>query len=224
MTDITSETPETADVVRSELQTALQQVEGSTDGTTFERVWNDIVGRYREPHRRYHNLRHVERMLTHALKLADAVNLNDTSAVVLAAVWHDVIYDPTRHDNEEASAVLAHTHLARLNVSPAVRTQVADLIRMTAGHHADPDDLQQAVLADADLAALADIPEDYQAVNDAIRIEYQHVSDVLWQAGRSQFINDFLERPAIFTTDVGRQQFEGQARDNLQQELQSLTN
>ena len=61
----------------------------------------ELTRRYTEPHRRYHDLRHIADMLCkgEALKLSDEQ--------VMAVWFHDAIYDPTSKTNEADSAVLA---------------------------------------------------------------------------------------------------------------------
>lgn len=58
---------------------------------------------YSEPHRRYHNLIHISSMFTNLI--ANYSNLNELSKNYIHAAisFHDVIYDPTRTDNEERS-------------------------------------------------------------------------------------------------------------------------
>jgi predicted metal-dependent HD superfamily phosphohydrolase len=49
--------------------------------------------------------------------------------------WHDVVYDPTRSDNEELSAELAEQHVAA-----QLRDEVGRLIRLTRTHQVEPSD------------------------------------------------------------------------------------
>src|SRR5687767_15395590 len=64
-----------------------------------------LIARYSEPHRAYHNIRHIEECF-HAL--APAAHLAERLAEVHLALWfHDAIYDPRGKDNEQASADLA---------------------------------------------------------------------------------------------------------------------
>jgi pantetheine-phosphate adenylyltransferase len=61
---------------------------------------SDVINRYDEPHRFYHTLEHIEFVLK---------QLHDTGVlthdeVFLAAVFHDIIYNPQSKTNEEDSA------------------------------------------------------------------------------------------------------------------------
>ena len=90
-----------------------------------------LLQRYREPHRRYHNVDHLRQVLTMIDSLADN---QDLFLVRLAAWFHDAIYDipPRELTNEEASARLAIRELGRAGLEQEDLTQVARLVRLTA--------------------------------------------------------------------------------------------
>lgn len=196
------------------------------------RAWQDLAGhgaaalgeelltRYAEPHRRYHDTRH----LTTVLDLVDTLEqyADDPRAVRFAAWYHDAVYDPTRPDNEEHSAALAETELPALGARPAFVREVARLVRLTATHDPAPNDRDGAVLCDADLAILAAPPEEYAAYAAAIREEYAHLPEPEFRAGRAAVLRRLLDRPALFHTPYGQQRFEDRARANLGTELTLL--
>ena len=92
-----------------------------------------LVERYREPWRRYHDVRHLLAVLRQVDALAGD---QDLFIVRLAAWFHDAVYDiPSRElTNEEASARLALRELSRAGLEQEDLTQVARLVRMTAEH------------------------------------------------------------------------------------------
>src|SRR5437868_5756855 len=61
-----------------------------------------LLGAYESADRHYHNLRHLQ----HCLRELDLARkeAKDPAAIELAIWYHDAIYDPTRHDNEQRSA------------------------------------------------------------------------------------------------------------------------
>ena len=61
-----------------------------------------LIEAYAEPHRRYHDVRHLREVLGHIDELAPAAQ--DADLVRLAAWFHDAVYDPIRADNEDVSA------------------------------------------------------------------------------------------------------------------------
>lgn len=194
---------------------------GTRSGATWNRLvgdetsWADVVRRYGEPHRAYHTLVHIEDVLG----VLEELGVTDP-AVLLAAVLHDVVYDPTRGDNEAASADYARHVLAHLDEGTVERT--AELILATASHEIGAErDPGRAALLDADLAILAAPPDDYEAYSRAIRREYAHVRDDAYRAGRARVLETFLSRSRIFFTDELRTR-EEQARANLRREIDAL--
>ena len=78
----------------------------------------ELRARYAEPHRRYHNLVHVEAVSRPLISwLLRNRSLMTIGLVVRLAAWfHDAVYDPRATDNEERSAQLAHATLAESGV------------------------------------------------------------------------------------------------------------
>ena len=77
-------------------------------------AFDDVVGRHREAHRRYHGVRHVTWVVRHVHELAAPSPSTDVDAIVAAAFFHDAVYDPGASDNEAQSAALAERVLAEL--------------------------------------------------------------------------------------------------------------
>jgi len=178
-----------------------------------------LLDRWAEPHRRYHDRRHLREVLA----AVDAMTApgEPPAAALLAAYWHDAVYDPRSVDNEERSAVLATTVLTALGVAPDLAAEVARLVRATADHVVDPDDPVGALLSDADLAVLAAAPERYAEYAAAVRVEYAHVPDAAFAAGRSAVLRSLVDRPRVYTG--GRPGWETRARANVSAELDRLS-
>ncbi len=179
-----------------------------------------LLAAYSEPARRYHDLQHLTEVLTHVDELADVAT--DADAVRLAAWFHDVVYDPTRSDNEERSAERAEHDLVALRVPADRVAEVARLVRLTAGHDPQPDDRDGAVLCDADLAVLAGEPSAYRAYARAVRQEYGHLTDADFRTGRAAVLRALLDRPQLYRTAHGIERWARPARANLLAELADL--
>lgn len=179
-------------------------------------VGANLLARYAEPHRRYHDVHHLETVLRHVDELAPCAA---SPAVVRVAAWfHDAVYDPNRRDNEERSAKLAEDLLAQLRVDPRVIAEVARLVRATSTHAAQPGDGNAAALCDADLAILASDRRPYAAYVEGVRGEYAHLSDDAFARGRAAVLRGLLARGALYATARGRD-WEAAARRNLTAEL-----
>lgn len=179
----------------------------------------ELLARYAEPHRGYHDLAHLDEVLHRVDQLADEAE--DVATVRLAAWFHDAVYDPSAEDNEEASARLATRVLTGLRVPDEVAARVADLVRVTVDHEPGAD-RDGAVLCDADLAVLASDAPRYTTYVDGVRTEYRHLDDATFAAGRARVLRSLLDRPWLFHTSHGRATWEAPARANLRGELSRL--
>lgn len=183
-----------------------------------------LVERYAEPHRSYHDARHLAEVLDRLdLLLPEVAGSVDREAVVLAAWFHDAVYDtgPDRAaHNEERSAVLAESELRRAGVPPDRVAEVARLVRLTAEHDAAADDPAGAVLCDADLGVLAAEPDRYDEYATAVREEYAHVPDDAFRHGRAGVLRRLLALDPIFRTAPAA--WERAARANVMRELAAL--
>jgi predicted metal-dependent HD superfamily phosphohydrolase len=184
----------------------------------LDAVFEEIVSRYSEPHRAYHNLRHIEQVLDVVDYLARYAV--DIQAVRLAAWFHDIVYDPRGQENEAASADLARELLAQVGYMS--KGAVASMILATRDHEHEGADLDTLVLLDADLAILGASPETYEEYAMAIRKEYFWVPDARFYTGRSDVLRRLLSRATLFALPEMRERFEAQARRNMEAELQSL--
>jgi pantetheine-phosphate adenylyltransferase len=60
-----------------------------------------VLENYNQPHRYYHNLNHITAVLEHIAQKGELAS----DVLFLAAVFHDIIYNPRAIDNEEQSAL-----------------------------------------------------------------------------------------------------------------------
>jgi predicted metal-dependent HD superfamily phosphohydrolase len=191
-------------------------------------AWFDtVLDLHRQPHRRYHGVRHVGWVVRHVLELGTqhAGRVADLGAVVAAAFFHDAVYEATRTDNEAVSAALARRALGELGWAVGRADTVAELVLATAAHVAvsDPDGpLDAAVLLAADLAVLAADPASYAEYVTGVRAEYAHVSDADWAVGRGRVLRGFAGRPAIYDPALALDGWERRARGNIAAELSEL--
>lgn len=178
----------------------------------------ELLGAWDRPG--YHDLRHLAEVLARIEELAAAGLGFAREPVLLAAWFHDAVYDGER-DAEERSAAWAERSLPSY-VGETGAAEVARLVRMTETHDPAPEDLDGCVLSDADLAVLAAPPDRYAAYVTGVREEYAHLDEETFRRGRAQVLASFAERPALFRTDHARDRWEAAARANLAAELAAL--
>ncbi len=176
---------------------------------------------YAQPHRRYHARAHIDDCLA---KLDAVSDLSDSDRRLLtwAIWWHDAVYDPTRGDNEDASADLAQRDLPALGATAAQIGEVCRLVLLTKGHTVGAGDRLGALMVSIDLSILGAAPADYDAYAAAVREEYAHVADAAFRAGRLGVLLGFIEAPAIFPDPDFRALYEATARANLTREIAAL--
>lgn len=176
--------------------------------------------------RGHHDRRHLAEVLGHLDVLTppgDPVR----EAVVLAAWFHDVVYDPATSssggDDEERSAVLAESSLREAGAPDGLVAEVGRLVRLTRTHRPMPDDRAGELLCDADLAVLAAGPDRYAEYVAGVRAEYAHVDDAAFAAGRAAVLRDLLAKPTLFHTPAARDRWEQRARRNVEDEIRRLS-
>jgi predicted metal-dependent HD superfamily phosphohydrolase len=213
------------DWLRAEWDQLIARLEA--DATAAEPIFADLVQRYSEPHRAYHNLHHIRHVLETINQLADeTINPDIPKApdiVRLAGWFHDVIYDPRAKDNEERSAAHAEDALRRLGIAEDMIRRVGELILLTKKHTAE--DADGHVLVDADLAILGAPEEEYRRYAAAIREEYAWVPEEDYRKGRRQVLGGFLSRLRhlqLFWTAGAVEAFNRQAITNLECEFSML--
>lgn len=232
------------DFLRAEWTTAGARV-GAPDPPAWRALGEDLLRRWSEPHRRYHDLVHLQDVLLALDQLSDDVApasggppastppTTIPSAVVLAAFFHDAVYDAVPGRDERRSAALAQRELTAAGLPAALAEDVARLVLTTApASGADSrcdavdDDAARphdaALLRDADLAILAAGPKRYAAYAAAVRAEYAHVPEADFRRGRAAILQGFLDLPWIFATAAGRERWEVRARDNVAREVAEL--
>lgn len=181
---------------------------------------DELAAAYADPSRGYHDTRHLTEVLTRLDELAGAGVAYDATPVLLAAWFHDAVYDGER-DAEERSAAWAEDALAAVAPAPVV-TEVARLVRLTETHQPDDADANGCALSDADLAILAAPGERYDEYTAAVRREYAHLPDDVFLAGRAAVLRGLADKPHLFHTAYARERWESPARANLERELAVL--
>ncbi|WP_309727979.1 hypothetical protein [Chamaesiphon sp. OTE_75_metabat_556] len=192
----------------------------------IDRIFQLLIAAYTHPDRHYHNLNHIYHLLAIIQRFdressPNSVHLQDASSVILAAWFHDFVYDPQATDNEIQSAKAATELLANLHVSLDL-DRIERLILATQGHQIDPDDADLCMFLDADLAILGADPVRYAAYVRSIRREYDWVDEASYRTGRRRVLVSFLQRDRLYHTDLLFDELEAIARVNLQQEINLL--
>jgi predicted metal-dependent HD superfamily phosphohydrolase len=183
------------------------------------KILEEVISKYSEPHRSYHNLSHVYSLLMMAEEYYDFI---ENPILFELSIWfHDLIYDPSRNDNEEKSAERALELLSPF-LADSFLENLKQMILSTIEHAPILKDQDNELFLDLDMSVLATEPTIYNQYTAAIRKEFSIFSDELYQAGRKSVLEKFMAGDQIFLTDFFKENFEKQVVDNIQNELSSL--
>jgi predicted metal-dependent HD superfamily phosphohydrolase len=184
--------------------------------TTFRR----LIDAYSEPHRHYHNLRHI----SECQREFDAVldHAKATEPIELAIWFHDAIYDTKETDNEEKSARWAEEFLASHGAAAELVDKVSKLVLATKRHDIGLDD-DAGLLIDIDLSILGQPEKRFWEYETQIRQEYSWVNHALFKQKRVQILDAFLVRERIYSTRWFYERYEQQARRNLRASIERLS-
>ena len=187
---------------------------------SIDNLWKDIATAYSKKGRHYHNLAHLDNVLSELLQVKELIN--DWQTIIFSIAYHDFIYDPLKQDNEELSAEVASNKLALLNASNEHKDKCSRQILATKGHQLSPDP-DTNYFTDADLAILGSEPDTYDEYTRQIRKEYKYFPNLTYNPGRKKVLKHFLQMEKIFKTSFFAGKYEEQARINLKKELETLS-
>lgn len=191
-----------------------------TDNTTLiNNTFTDLMNDYMGEKRHYHDLSHINNLLT--LLEENKFRVSDEDALFFAIWFHDAIYDTWKSNNEEQSADYAD-EILRQTAMPISRIEkVVDYIKATKSHTSHGDNDLELFL-DFDLSILGAEPSIYDVYTRQIREEFSIYPSFIYNRGRRKAMRHLIERPYIYQTDEFRRQFEAKARENIQRELDNL--
>lgn len=182
-------------------------------------LYRRLVDCWSEKHRHYHTMQH----LGECLDLFEKVHhtARRPAEIELALWFHDVFYDPRRDDNEERSAQWARECALQAGLPAETADRLHSLV-MATRHEAVPEDADAQLLVDVDLAILGSDAARFDESDAQIRLEYAHVPEDEYRAGRRRVLGEFLARPRLYSTDYFYSRYELPARENLSRTLARL--
>ena len=180
--------------------------------------FDDILGRYTEPHRAYHGVRHIERCLDQFDGLG---RLAERPELVELALWlHDAVYDTRASDNEARSADLSR-RLLRDAGSPGLGDVVAAMIMATTHQDAPPVG-DAALVSDIDLSILGADQDEYDAYTIEVRQEYSWVPEEAFRVGRLKVLKSIFSKGTFFHHKACAALWEARAQENVRREMNVL--
>lgn len=182
-----------------------------------EAVWRELERHYSEPHRHYHDKRHLAYCLAQLDLVTDIV---EHPKQVETAIWfHDLINHPASTDNERRSA----DQFRELAVG-AMEADFIDAVEkliLATTHRGSPKEKDQQFICDIDLASFGCPWECFMQDSTAVKAEFIGTDEEYYQ-GKTAFLHAMLRRGKIFLTDFFNARYERQARENIQRLLRLI--
>jgi predicted metal-dependent HD superfamily phosphohydrolase len=147
-------------------------------------LWN-------EKHRHYHNITHLQQIITdiqNNLAFSD-LSLVEKHTLLLAAFFHDSIYDPKKKDNEDRS--IKFFKQSYIGKDAIMVEKVSKLIDITK-YRKRPTEKLQRILWDADNAGFKKGFDHLLIVENNIRKEYPLTSNISYREGRIKFLESCI--------------------------------
>ena len=182
-------------------------------------AYERLMQHWREPHRRYHTVEHLQECLD---AFDDAAELAVKPGEVELAIWyHDAVYEIGVDCNELKSAYLAERAMTAAGCDREAIGRVRSLILATR-HHGQPETTDEALLIDIDLSILGGATARFDRFDADIREEYHAIPWSKYVTGRRQVLRGFLERPRLYFTGHFHDRLAAPAHTNLSRALKRL--
>ena len=140
---------------------------------------------YREPHRFYHTLAHLDDLIDQLHQR----NLDNNPALLLATVYHDVVYNPQSGTNEEDSAQYFEETFTG---DETLKSEVRQIIRDTKTHQASTN--LSAIFCEIDLDILNRPLGELIKYEHQIFKEFQFADHTLYQSKRVEVLKQLRQQ------------------------------
>lgn len=150
-----------------------------------------LLDMWNESHRSYHNLEHLNYLVNEidSLYQENKIDEGQSNKLILVALFHDIIYDPNRNDNEEKSADF---FLSLCEEKNADIIEIKDAILDTKTHN--PNGKLSKIFSDLDMDI---IEKDFDTLlkwENGIRKEYSKYDNDTYKIGRLEFLDSLLDK------------------------------
>ncbi len=190
--------------------------------STFGELINEVKPMYDAGGRYYHNWDHIQEGLDFIIKYYPQLLGTDSHAksrgerLILAWLFHDVIYSVDSTENEHKSGMFALDTLSYISKFDCIGLD--KIIEATIDHKRYTPCLVTDLLCDIDLMRLGADWDTFMKYTDQVYYEYKlripDKNDFL--KARALFFSKFLsDRGAIFKTQFMRDMYERQAQSNI---------
>ena len=154
----------------------------------------EIEKRYSESHRYYHIIEHINFMINGIYDLFDkkSISNNDKDILLVAALFHDIIYEIGKNDNEQKSAEFLNNNTDFVDEFQSNDINKSfDIIMDTIDHK--PNNELSKLLCDLDMYTISDSSFiELLKYEKQIYLEFQKYPFNVYKKGRLQFLRNML--------------------------------
>ena len=175
--------------------------------------WHEILENYTKKWKFYHNLNHVYSFVNLFEKYNKSIN-NYKNEFLISIYFHDIIYIPSRNDNEEESINMFNKFYNEVKPNNLNKEKVIEFIADTKNHSLSKDyDFELELFLDMDMQIVAD--ENWEDYENKIRKEYCFVDETEYKNKRRQFLQSLVNKNRIFRTQIFYDTYEQIAKNNI---------
>ena len=175
--------------------------------------WHEILENYTKKWKFYHNLNHVYSFVNLFEKYNKFIN-NYKNEFLISIYFHDIIYIPSRNDNEEESINMFNKFYNEVKPNNLNKEKVIEFIAETKNHSLSKDyDFELDLFLDMDMQIVSD--ENWEDYENKIRKEYCFVDETEYKNKRRQFLQSLINKNRIFRTQIFYDTYEQIAKNNI---------
>ena len=184
--------------------------------------WNEIEENYCKKWKFYHNLNHIYSFIELYEQYNNLIEGNKND-FLLSIFFHDIIYIPSRNDNEKESVKLFERFYEEIKPNNINKDNVKEFIYETENHLLAKEYSNDINLfLDMDIYIIAD--KNWEEYENNIRKEFIFVNDEMYNIKRKEFLESLEKKEKIFRTKTFYDKYENDGRNNIKNIINKLNN
>ena len=182
--------------------------------------WNEILNQYTKKWKYYHNINHIYSFIELYDKYNNLIE-REKNEFLLSIFFHDIIYIPSRNDNEKESIKLLNKFYIEAEPKDLNKEKMIELIAETQNHLLNKEYKEDINLfLDMDMQIIAQ--ENWEEYEDNIRKEYSFIDYNIYKIKRKEFLESLAKKEKIFRTKTFYELFEKSGRNNIKNIIDKL--
>ena len=176
--------------------------------------WHQILDFYSKKWRTYHNLNHIYDFIQLHEKYNNLISKNKNEFLI-SIFFHDIIYIPSRIDNEKKSKDLFNKFYEEIKPNNLNKEKVCEYIIETENHllNKNYDDEELNLFMDMDMFIIA--KDNWEEYENQIRKEYCFMNDTEYKNKRINFLENLNKKEKIFRNKIFYETYEKKAKENI---------